>query len=78
MIKVMTKKVNWKKIIEDATQTNDLIYLDPTSMSHEERHDLIEGLYLDYMYFLAQKKPPLKILKNYKTILSELIKNFAH
>ena len=67
MIKVMTKKVNWKKIIEDATQTNDLIYLDPTSMSHEERHDLIEGLYLDYMYFLAQKKPPLKILKNYKS-----------
>ena len=78
MIEKMAKKFDWKKIIEEVTETKETVFLDPTKMSSDERHDLIEGLYVDYMYFLAQKKPPLKILKNYKMIISELVKNFAH
>ena len=43
-----------------------------------EKTDLIEKLYIDYMVLKQEKKTSPKIIKNYKIIIDELIKNFAH
>ncbi len=68
-------KFEWDNLLEH----EDVAFLvDPNSMSPDERHELIERLYVDYIKLRATKKTDKNILANYKRILRELVKNFAH
>jgi len=68
-------KFEWDNLLEH----EDVAFLvDPNGMSPDERHELIERLYVDYIKLRATKKTDKNILANYKRILRELVKNFAH
>ena len=68
-------KFEWNNLLEH----EDVAFLvDPNGMSPDERHELIESLYVDYLKLRAMKKIDKGILANYKKILRELVKNFAH
>ena len=70
-----SNKFEWENLLEH----EDISFLvDPNSMSPDERHELIESLYVDYLKLRAMKKIDKGILANYKKILRELVKNFAH
>jgi len=70
-----SNKFEWENLLEH----EDVSFLvDPNSMSPDERHELIESLYVDYLKLRAMKKTDKGILANYKKILRELVKNFAH
>ena len=70
-----SNKFEWGNLLEH----EDISFLvDPNSMSPDERHELIESLYVDYLKLRAMKKTDKGILANYKKILRELVKNFAH
>tara|TARA_B100000123_G_C25707096_1_gene418112 strand:- start:656 stop:880 length:225 start_codon:yes stop_codon:yes gene_type:complete len=70
-----SNKFEWENLLEH----EDVSFLvDPNSMSPDERHELIESLYVDYLKLRAMKKTDKSILTNYKKILRELVKNFAH
>ena len=68
-------KFEWDNLLEH----EDAAFLvDPNGMSPDERHELIESLYVDYIKLRATKKTKKSILANYKRIIRELVKNFAH
>ena len=68
-------KFEWDNLLEH----EDVAFLvDPNGMSPDERHELIESLYVDYIKLRATKKTKKSILANYKRILREVVKNFAH
>ena len=68
-------KFEWDNLLEH----EDVAFLvDPNGMSPDERHELIESLYADYIKLRATKKTKKSILANYKRIIRELVKNFAH
>ena len=68
-------KFEWDNLLEH----EDVAFLvDPNGMSPDERHELIESLYFDYIKLRATKKTKKSILANYKRIIRELVKNFAH
>ena len=68
-------KFEWDSLLEH----EDVAFLvDPNGMSPDERHELIESLYVDYIKLRATKKTKKSILANYKRIIRELVKNFAH
>ena len=68
-------KFEWDNLLEH----EDVAFLvDPNRMSPDERHELIESLYVDYIKLRATKKTKKSILANYKRIIRELVKNFAH
>ena len=68
-------KFEWDNLLEH----EDVAFLvDPNGMSPDERHELIESLYVDYIKLRATKKTKKSILTNYKRIIRELVKNFAH
>lgn len=68
-------KFEWNNLLEH----EDVAFLvDPNGMSPDERHELIESLYVDYIKLRATKKTKKSILANYKRIIRELVKNFAH
>ena len=68
-------KFEWNNLLEH----EDVAFLvDPNGMSPDERHELIESLYVDYIKLRATKKTKKSILTNYKRIIRELVKNFAH
>ena len=68
-------KFEWDNLLEH----EDVAFLvDPNGMSPDERHELIESLYVDYIKIRATKKTKKSILANYKRIIRELVKNFAH
>ena len=68
-------KFEWDNLLEH----EDVAFLvDPNGMSTDERHELIESLYVDYIKLRATKKTKKSILANYKRIIRELVKNFAH
>jgi len=70
-----SNKFEWENLLEH----EDVSFLvDPNSMSPDERHELMESLYVDYLKLRAMKKTDKSILANYKKILRELVKNFAH
>jgi hypothetical protein len=70
-----SNKFEWETLLEH----EDVSFLvDPNNMSPDERHELIESLYVDYLKLRAMKKTDKGILANYKKILRELVKNFAH
>ena len=70
-----SNKFEWETLLEH----EDVSFLvDPNSMSPDERHELIESLYVDYIKLRATKKTKKSILANYKRIIRELVKNFAH
>ncbi len=54
------------------------LLVDPNKMNGYERTELIERLYVDYIILKQEKTTKPKIIKNYKIIIDELIKNFAH
>ena len=64
-------RFDWQNVL-DLEDTELLV--DP----NYEKTDLIEKLYIDYMVLKQEKKTSPKIIKNYKIIIDELIKNFAH
>ena len=67
-------KFEWDNLLEH----EDVAFLvDPNGMSPDERHELIESLYVDYIKLRATKKTKKSILANYKRIIRELVKNFA-
>ena len=68
-------KFEWENLLEHEDVS---LLVDPNSMSPDERHELIESLYVDYLKLRAMKKIDKGILANYKKILRELVKNFAH
>jgi|TARA_Y100000114_G_scaffold142109_1_gene148416 hypothetical protein len=70
-----SNKFQWENLLEH----EEVAFLvDPNGMSPDERHELIESLYVDYLKLRATKKTDKSILANYKKILRELVKNFAH
>ena len=70
-----SNKFQWENLLEH----EEVAFLvDPNNMSPDERHELIENLYVDYLRLRATKKTDKGILANYKKILRELVKNFAH
>lgn len=68
-------RFDWQNVL-DLEDTELLV--DPNTMDGYEKTDLIEKLYIDYMVLKQEKKTSPKIIKNYKLIIDELIKNFAH
>jgi hypothetical protein len=70
-----SNKFEWENLLEH----EDVSFLiDPKSMTPDERHELIENLYIDYLKLRTIKQTDKNILANYKKILRELVKNFAH
>jgi len=72
---IMKKKIKWDTLFKD--MDNDVELVNPGDMEPGERYDFINGVYLDYQHFLAQRieKP---ITARYKLVLVELIKTYGH
>jgi hypothetical protein len=68
-------RFDWQNVLE--SEDTELL-VDPNKMNGYEKTELIEKLYIDYMILKQEKKATPKIIKNYKVIIDELIKNFAH
>lgn len=70
-----SNKFEWENLLEHEDVS---FFIDPKSMTPDERHELIENLYIDYLKLRTMKQTDKNILANYKKILRELVKNFAH
>ncbi len=73
-------KVNLSDILDLNQDYGDSVIIDINDLDPEERMLFIEKLYSDLEVFKERKQNIYTetVIKNYKTLISGLIKNYAH
>jgi len=73
-------KVNLSDILDLNQDYGDSVIIDINDLDPEERMLFIEKLYSDLEVFRERKQNIYTetVIKNYKTLISGLIKNYAH
>lgn len=74
--KDMKKKIDLTDLFEIDEEENDPLVLNINEMNLEERTLLFDKLYQDYIILMADKKSPVKVVKNYKKLLKEISLNY--
>ncbi len=74
--KCMKKKIDLTDLFEIDEEEEDPLVLNINEMNLEERTLLFDKLYQDYIILVADKKSPVKVVKNYKKLLKEISLNY--
>jgi len=74
--KDMKKKIDLTDLFEIDEEEDDPLVLNINEMNLEERTLLFDKLYQDYIILMADKKSPVKVVKNYKRLLKEISLNY--
>ena len=74
--KDMKKKIDLTDLFEIDEEQDDPLVLNINEMNLEERTLLFDKLYQDYIILMADKKSPVKVVKNYKRLLKEISLNY--
>ena len=74
--KDMKKKIDLTDLFEIDEEEDDPLVLNINEMNLEERTLLFDKLYQDYIILMADKKSPVKVVKNYKKLLKEISLNY--
>ena len=74
--KDMKKKIDLTDLFEIDEEEEDPLVLNINEMNLEERTLLFDKLYQDYIILMADKKSPVKVVKNYKKLLKEISLNY--
>jgi hypothetical protein len=74
--KDMKKKIDLTDLFEIDEEEDDPLVLNINEMNLEERTLLFDKLYQDYIILMADKKSPVKVVKNYKRLLKEISVNY--
>ena len=74
--KCMKKKIDLTDLFEIDEEEEDPLVLNINDMNLEERTLLFDKLYQDYIILVADKKSPVKVIKNYKKLLKEISLNY--
>ncbi len=74
--KCMKKKIDLADLFEIDEEEEDPLVLNINEMNLEERTILFDKLYQDYIILVADKKSPVKVVKNYKKLLKEISLNY--
>ena len=72
----MKKKIDLTDLFEIDEEEEDPLVLNINDMNLEERTLLFDKLYQDYIILVADKKSPVKVIKNYKKLLKEISLNY--
>ena len=72
----MKKKIDLTDLFEIDEEEEDPLVLNINDMNLEERTLLFDKLYQDYIILVADKKSPVKVVKNYKKLLKEISLNY--
>ena len=68
--KCMKKKIDLTDLFQIDEEEEDPLVLNINEMNLEERTLLFDKLYQDYIILVADKKSPVKVVKNYKKLLN--------
>ena len=60
------------------SEKDEDVFLDISKLDHDARHKFLERLYQDYEFFKNSKDMPEDIVENYKLMIQEIVKRFAH
>ncbi len=74
--KCMKKKIDLTDLFQIDEEEEDPLVLNINEMNLEERTLLFDKLYQDYIILVADKKSPVKVVKNYKKLLKEISLNY--